>query len=107
VVIESNNKSNVQPIYNPLEILKKEGNYNELHYDTDIVMYPIANFYRLNIDDESENEYTINNNSSSSIINSNFPSSNTSIDIENGDGKYTLFFLIIIYILMHIKYINV
>ena len=63
-----------------MEILKKEGNYNaKLQYDSDVVMYPIANFYRLSIDDESETEYTANVSSSSSVINS-LPTDSDTVD---------------------------
>jgi len=94
VVIESNNESTEQLTYNPLEILKKEGNYNQMEYDADVVMYPIANFYRLNIDDESENEneYPTRNNSTSSFANSNITSSSLQTDetidsvVEEVDG---------------------
>jgi len=89
VVIESNNESTAQLTYNPLEILKKEGNYNQVEYDADVVMYPIANFYRLNIDDESENENDYpsrNNSASSSFVNSNLTSSSLQTD-ETIDGK--------------------
>ncbi|ORX49373.1 hypothetical protein BCR36DRAFT_292204 [Piromyces finnis] len=85
VVIESKQGNNFQPIYSPLEILKKEGNYKntKLQYDSDVVMYPIANFYRLSIDDESETEYTTTNNSStSSVINS------ISTDSDTIDSKF-------------------
>jgi hypothetical protein len=80
VVIESKQGNNIQSTCSPLEILKKEGNYNaKLQYDSDVVMYPIANFYRLSIDDESETEYTANVSSSSSVINS-LPTDSDTVD---------------------------
>ncbi|OUM62410.1 hypothetical protein PIROE2DRAFT_61925 [Piromyces sp. E2] len=80
VVIESKQGNNIQSTCSPLEILKKEGNYNaKLQYDSDVVMYPIANFYRLSIDDDSETEYTANNSSSSSVVNS-LPTDSDTID---------------------------
>jgi len=76
VVIESKQNNSIHQIYNPLEILKNENNFNsKLQFDSDVVMYPIANFYRLSIDDDSEIEYTTNNSSSSSVGNSNVTSS--------------------------------
>lgn len=81
VVIESKQSNTMHQIYNPLEILKNENNYNaKLQFDSDVVMYPIANFYRLSIDDDSEIEYTTNNSSSSSVVNSNITSSSINQD---------------------------
>jgi len=85
VVIESNQNYTIQPTFNPLEILKNENNRSNLQFDSDVVMYPIANFYRLSIDDESETEYISNNSSSSSIINSNVTS--TSLRTDDDDIK--------------------
>jgi len=93
VVIESNQKYTVQPTYNPLEILKNESNYSKLQLDSDVVMYPIANFYRLSIDDESETEYTANNSSSSSIVNSNLTSSSLKTDEDTIESKYIYIYL--------------
>lgn len=68
--------------------MKNENNRSNLQFDSDVVMYPIANFYRLSIDDESETEYISNNSSSSSIINSNVTSTSLRTDDDDIKSNY-------------------